>query len=474
MSHPARLGPLLRDLHDAGLLERFIPEFGHARGLLQFNQYHKYTVDEHCLRAVEFATGLWADSGPLGRVYRPLMQKYLLHLALLIHDLGKGRLEDHREVGLQIAVDVGHRLGLPAHEIEVLKFLVHKHMLMNHLAFRRDTADEHLAVQFAVQVGSPEMLQMLYVLTAADLGAVGPDVWDGWKTEVMTDLYHRTMQHLAGDSPETTIDNLAEQRRKAICQWLGSRTDQAWFSQRLATLPTAYLIATSPQQTAADLCQLHDLDSAGVSVVAQYLPEMATVQFTVATSEQITPGIFHKLTGALSSQGLQIRSAQIHTLPDGLVLDRFWVHDPDYAGEPPPQRLEEVKQSLMQSLLSPSGVPPSFRRTWRIGGERFLPVSGVPTRVNIDNSTSQQFTIIDIFTHDRTGLLYAITRTLFQLGLSVGRAKIGTFLDQVVDVFYVTDPQNRKIRDEERLEDIRCRLLEVVEGEMVDAEPSPR
>ena len=209
-------------------------------------------------------------------------------------------------------------------------------------------------------------------------------------------------------------------------------------------------------------------------MVAQYLPETATVQFTVATSEQITPGIFHKLTGALSSQGLQIRSAQIHTLPDGLVLDRFWVHDPDYAGEPPPQRLEEVKQSLVQSLLSPSGVPPSFRRTWRIGGERFLPVSGVPTRVNIDNSTSQQFTIIDIFTHDRTGLLYAITRTLFELGLSVGRAKIGTFLDQVVDVFYVTDPQNRKIRDEERLEDIRCRLLEVVEGEMVDAEPSPR
>ncbi len=473
LSHPARLGPLLRDLHDAGILEHFIPEFAHARGLLQFNQYHKYTVDEHCLRAVEFATALWSDAGPLGRVYRPLSQKHLLHLALLIHDLGKGRLEDHREVGLQIAGDVGRRLGLPAHEIEVLKFLAHKHMLMNHLAFRRDTADEHLAVQFAVQVGSPEMLQMLYVLTAADLGAVGPDVWDGWKTEVVTDLYHRTMQHLAGESPETTIDSLVEQRRAAVCQRLGPPSDRAWFDRRLAALPTAYVLATSPEQVAADLRQLHDLDSAGVSVIGQYLPEMATVQFSVATSERITAGIFHKLTGALSSHGLQIRSAQIHTLSDGLVLDRFWVHDPDYAGEPPPQRLEEVKGSLIQSLLSRSGLPPSFRRTWRIGGERFLPVSGVPTRVNIDNSTSPQFTIIDIFTHDRTGLLYAITRTLFELGLSVGRAKIGTFLDQVVDVFYVTDRQNRKLHDEGRLDDIRRRLLEVVEGELVDAQAAP-
>lgn len=465
LGHPARLGPILRDLHDAGILERFIPEFIHARGLLQFNQYHKYTVDEHCLRAVEFATGLWADSGPLGRVYRPLAQKHLLHLALLIHDLGKGRLEDHREVGVRIAADAGLRLGLPPHETEALKFLAHKHMLMNHLAFRRDTADEHLAVQFAVQVGSPEMLQMLYVLTAADLGAVGPDVWDGWKTEVVTDLYHRTMQHLAGDSPETTIDSLVQNRQEAIRESLGAQADAAWFAEHVAALPAAYLNATSPQQAAADLRQLHDIDAGGASVVAQYLPETATVQLTIAASEQTTSGIFHKLTGAISSRGLQIRTAQIHTLPDELVIDRFSVHDPDYAGEPPRQRLEEVQRTLVQSLLNPSGVPPSFRRTWRIGGEASLPVPGVPTRVSIDNSTSQQFTIIDIFSHDRTGLLYAITRTLFELDLSVGRAKIGTFLDQVVDVFYVSDLQGRKIRDEQRLADIRQRLLQVVEGE---------
>ena len=232
-------------------------------------------------------------------------------------------------------------------------------MLMNHLAFRRDTADEQLAVQFAVQVGSPELLQMLYVMTAADLGAVGPDVWDGWKTEVVTDLYHRTMQHLAGDSPETTIDDLLDQRREAGSEAARRRGRTTLVcAQHLDALPAAYLNATAPQQAAADLrsacttCPLSrgraaEGEGTGASAVAQYQAETATVQFTVATSEQITPGIFHKLTGALSSHGLEIRTAQIHTLPDGLVLDRFWVHDPDFAGEPPPERLEQVRRSLV-------------------------------------------------------------------------------------------------------------------------------
>jgi [protein-PII] uridylyltransferase len=487
LAHPARLAPLLRDLHSAGLLERFIPEFEHARGLLQFNQYHKYTVDEHCLRAVEFATELMVDQGPVGRVYRSIGPKHVLHLALLIHDLGKGRLEDHREVGLKIAADVAARLGLSPHEAEALRFLVHKHMLLNHLAFRRDTADQQLAVQLAVQVGSPELLQMLYVLTAADLGSVGPGVWDGWKTEVVTDLYHRTMQHLAGDSPETTVDEMLDRRRKAVRLLLGVEAEEPWLAEHIATLPAAYFSATSPEQAAADLRLLRSLsplpsdenqgedtseadgkDSGDrptdVAVELQYQPETSMVQCTVATSESVVPGIFFRLTGALSSAGLEIRSAQIHTLPDGLVLDRFWVHDPDYAGEPPTERLEQIERSLVAALTDRCRTPPIFRRTWQSRGHRPIRVPGVPTRVSIDNSTSSGFNVIDVFTHDRAGLLYIIARGLFELGLSVGRAKIGTFLDQVVDVFYVTDQEDRKIKDEARLEEVRRRLLEAVES----------
>ena len=259
-------------------------------------------------------------------------------------------------------------------------------------------------------------------------------------------------------------------RRSAA--WLGAEKDTPWFAEHLDALPAAYLNATSPQQAAADLRLLHDCRlprdraRAGVSVAAQYQPETATVQFTVATSERITAGIFHRLTGALSSHGLEIRSAA-DPYPARRTGARPLLGPRSRTLRASRRRSgsTEVERSLVQALRSPSGQPPTFRRTWQVGGHRPVRVPGVPTRVNIDNSTSGRFTIIDIFTHDRTGLLYAITRTLFELGLSVGRAKIGTFLDQVVDVFYVTDQQDRKIKDQRRLEEIRQRLLEVVETE---------
>jgi [protein-PII] uridylyltransferase len=179
----------------------------------------------------------------------------------------------------------------------------------------------------------------------------------------------------------------------------------------------------------------------------------------VGTYEDIAPGIFHRLTGALTSHGLRILSAEINTLADGLVLDRFVVEDPHYADEPPPDRCAEVSRSLVASLKDVSGQGPAFRKVW--GGKERPSADELqrnPTVVRIDTQTSDRFTIIDVFALDQMGLLYAITRTLFELGLSVGVAKIGTHLDQVVDVFYVTDSEQRKIVDPVRLKEIAQRL----------------
>jgi [protein-PII] uridylyltransferase len=183
----------------------------------------------------------------------------------------------------------------------------------------------------------------------------------------------------------------------------------------------------------------------------------------------VTPGIFHKLTGALSSQGLQILSADINTLPGGIVLDRFVVQDSDFSGEPPADRIDEIKAKLAGALKS--DAPPTFRRIWQAKAESAAEaVPKLPTRVNIDNSTSQHYTIIDVFALDRMGLLYTVTRTLFEVGISVSLAKIGTYLDQVVDVFYVTDQQGAKIHDEPWLRHIRQSLMDAIDNLQKEAD----
>lgn len=461
MAQPARLGELLRVLHQVGALERVIPQFNHARCLLQFNEYHKFTVDEHSLRAVDLATQFRFDTGNVGRVYRNLKQKRTLHLALLIHDLGKGFIEDHSELGLKIAAETGARLLLSPQETELLKFLVHKHLMMAHLAFRRDTSDDQLIVKFAVDVGSPDALQMLYLLTSADLAAVGPGVLNNWKAEVLTDLYRRTMRHLAGDQTTGSEERLANIRQKIRSSF---RPDEAlaWYDKIVASLPHDYLNSTPPDQMADELRELHALQPGEVIARGRFVPGRGSVEYTVGTLENITPGVFHKLTGALSSQGLEILAAQINTLADGLILDRFFVNDPDYAEEPPQSRIDAVCQALRKALTDQQMRAPSFRRTW--GARTPLPSANLPTRVRTDNSTSENFTIIDVFAADRLGLLYRVTRTLFELDLSVSLAKIATHLDQVVDVFYVTDAQGAKIEDEARLDAIRARLLEEIEA----------
>ena len=191
--------------------------------------------------------------------------------------------------------------------------------------------------------------------------------------------------------------------------------------------------------------------------------ERNAVEYTIGTYEEITPGIFHKLTGALTSKGLRILSASIATLAEGLVLDRFYVSDTDFAGVPPVDRMTEVCGALIAALKDKTNKPLTFRRIWQAPGAGDIPNSvAPPAEVRIDNSTAENFTILDIFAHDRMGLLYTITRTIFELGLSVHLSKIGTYLDQVLDVFYVTNAAGGKITDDAQLQAIRERLLEAI------------
>jgi [protein-PII] uridylyltransferase len=466
LAEPGNLAQTLHHLHASGILEKLIPAFAHARGLIQFNQYHKYTVDEHTLLCVANAERFLKDNGPLGQVYRQIRAKEILHLALLLHDLGKGFEADHSELGAKIAQQVAQDFHLEQHMCDLLVFLVRYHLLMAHLAFRRDTSDAKLLANFARQVGTPEVLRMLFALTAADIASVGPETWTTWKSEVLCDLYSRTMESLSGQAPTLHPLQRAVEVQELAKRTLAGRIPHDWLSQQFAAMTTSYLLTTPVERIAEHLTMIHRLPADDVMTTGSYDAQTQITAYTVYTFDRITPGLFSKISGVLAAKGLQILGAQITTLTNGLVVDRFEVLDYDYAGEPPKTRFAEVETTIRQVLRSERSIESIFAQSSRVG-PRYQPQPGSmhePTQVKIDNETSEGSTIIEVFAHDRQGLLYVITRTIFELGLSVSVAKIATSLDQVLDVFYVTDQSGKKLTDGARLDQIQTRLVEAIEA----------
>lgn len=468
LSWPGRIGATLRGLFSTGILDLVVPSVAHARCLLQFNQYHSYTVDEHTLRAIEAAERFDKDEGPVGTAYRSIRQKYVLHLAVLLHDLGKGFDEDHSDVGRMIAEVTALRLNLADEERDTLAFLVHKHLAMAHLAFRRDFSHPGTVMEFGRMVGSPERLRMLYVLTAADISAVGPGVWTDWKSELLADLFDRTMLLLSGKhyafQEDERLAAIRDKVRTSLESDLadgGDRLPANWISERLNGLPPHYLSATPPDRIALDVRAIKAYQPGDVLVEGEYAGETGTVDYRIITHENVVPGCFHKAAGVLTAKGLEILSAQISTSRDGMVIDSFRVHDGDFTGNIPDERIDEVKNAVRDALTGRVEIAQLFKKFRRFQSSRAAaPLSDLPNRVVIDTQSSDDYTVIDVFAHDRPGLLYTISRTLFELGLSVVLAKISTHLDQVVDVFYVTDQAGKKVLDDDRLKEIQAVLLE--------------
>ena len=478
------LGDALRSLHENGVLEAVLPCFQHIRCLLQFNQYHHYTVDEHTLRAIEAAEGFEADTGSVGQAYREIHHKELLHLSLLLHDVGKGYEEDHSEVGRRLAFDVAVRLGLPDHQRDLVMFLVHRHLKMADLALRRDINDPALLLKFSHEVGSPDALRMLYVLTASDVSAVGPGVWNHWKADLTRTLYEHTMLLLSGKShlfdEATRLGTIKNQVAALIDEpshkqsiELSSLLEFDSIRKRLDQFPSHYLLETSPSRIAADFRVILVRKPDEIHVEAVYDAETQTVEYRIITHEDLAPGCFHKISGVLSAKRLAILSAAIFTAFDGVIIDVYRVRDTDHAGQIPPWRVEDVAVAIRKVLRGETDVETLLKSRGRFAMQASSgPVSDLPMRVVVDNESSDRFTVVDVFAHDRPGLLYAITSGLYELKLSVILAKIATHFDQVLDVFFVTEASGQKVHDSERLKLIRelltHRLQEFVKSALAD------
>lgn len=461
MANPVRLGELLRRLHELGVLEKIVPAFVHARSLLQFNQYHKYTVDEHCIRAVEEATHFADRQDTLGDVYRRIADKSTLHLALLLHDLGKGFEEDHSLVGLRIAEETAQRLALQPEQSELLRFLVHRHLFMSHVGLKYDTSQAELINRFAREVGSQPRLDMLFVVTCADLAAVGPDVLTNWKVEVLSELYNRASRQLAAAGGAAVDGAEAPERRAA---WAALRSDEQadpWFERQLAALPESYLVKHAAADVADTLRRLRQLAPRSGTAWARYQPETDTVEFVAGIDQGTGRAIFSSMAGALTSNRQQILAADTYTLADGLLLLRYVACEPESPGQPPAEELASICRALVASI--DSDEPPKFPKILgREQHEAAATLTALPNKVRIDNELSIECSVVEVSTVDRRGLLYRLARALHDMGLIIRSAKIGTYLDQVVDVFYVTERNGQKPAGDDRLDEIRGRLLAVI------------
>ena len=459
LSGPGSVVSTLEAMHRAYLLEKLIPAFARVRGLMQFNQYHKYTVDEHSLLGVAKAEALAQEQGVLGDVYREIHRKDILHLALLLHDLGKGLDQDHSEVGKTLAEETAALLGFDEQETRTLSFLVHQHLLMAHTAFRRDPYDEKVLLPFARAVGTPAVLRKLLVLTAADIAAVGPGVLTKWKESLLVALYLRAMPRVSGErEPGQGPEGLKRVVNDVVREPTLHRepgVDEGWVESQLAQFPMRYAYGTSPDRIAAHLAAIRRLKSGDVLIEETFNHALATCEYSVITFNDLTPGLFSKIAGVMAASGLQILDAQILTRSDGVVVDTFQVLDADHKGPPPVERRADVARTIVRVLKGEIGVDQLLGQSRRLLTGRSLPARRQPTEIQVDNETSDRFTIIDIFADDRQGLLYAITRAIYQLGLSVHAARISTRLDQVADVFYVSDRDGGKVQDPTRLENVR-------------------
>jgi [protein-PII] uridylyltransferase len=467
----AMLGPLLRAMFDCRLLDYIIPDITHTRSLLQFNQYHSYTVDEHTLQCMETITSFQDDDGPVGTAYRAVQDKVSLHLAMLLHDVGKGFPEDHSQLGSRIADRIARRLYLSDDDREQVMLLVQKHLVMPDLALRRDITDEKLLVDFSREVGSPDTLRMLYVLTVADVTSVGPGVMTKWKADLLAELFDRAMLIISGKRyaylEEERLAQIMGHVAAAIVP-LDAHMDadqwQRWIDHRLSEFSAYYLTCTPPSRIAADLDIIQHLRPDQIHVTGVYEPATSTVDYRIIMADRPDSGVFHKMTGVLTAKRMEILSADINTTHGGTVVDSFRVIDTDFTGEVPQERIDEVCSTLQRVLAADAPAEPRFPANRRSDARRRGPVADLPLRVVIDNNSSDSRTIVDVFAHDRPGLLYTIARTLHELRVSVDLAKIGTHFDQVIDVFYITEVDGTKITESDRLRHIRQTLEERIDA----------
>ena len=450
-----RVAQTFSEMHELGVLGRYLPEFGGLTCLVQYDVYHKFSADQHSLLAVEhleaLAPGQSAESEGAAAVFNEVDKPELLMLGMLLHDIGKAKGHGHVAKGIPLIRDLTTRLGLPVDDAAAVEFLVAHHLTMSHIAQRRDIDDPKTIETFAETVGDPQRLRMLYLLTWADMRAVGPGVLTGWQARILHELYARTLARLTGGRVEKpNRAQLAERVHEAAS---GDVPMQA-VRGHLAMLSDRYLGATSVQRMAAHLRLVARLDGLPLATELFHHPDLGSSDLVVVTRD--VPGLFSLIAGTLAAQGVNIISAQIATRADGVVIDTFQVNDPTGEALTSAAQWGRTLSALGAVLAGEQSVDALLERR-RAAGRATPPAQAKP-KITIDNRLSDEFTVIEVKCPDRLGLLHLITRTLSALDLDIASARIATEIDQAVDTFYVLDRKGRRLEDAADIERVRTAL----------------
>ena len=453
---------VLRRMNEAGVLGRFVPAFGRIVAMMQFNMYHHYTVDEHLLRCIgvlsDIDAGRADDMSFAHELMRTIQPRHrdLLYVTLFLHDVAKGRIEDHSIAGARVARSFCPRLGFTPAETETVAWLIEVHLVMSTVAQSRDLSDRMTIENFGALVQSVERMKLLTILTTADIKAVGPGVWNGWKAQLLRTLYYETEPALTGGFSEVNraqrVAAAQAELRAALTDWTPAEIDAY-----LALHYPAYWLKVDLAHKIAQAHFLRETAQAGkkVATTMAFPAARGVTELTVLTPDH--PWLLSILAGACAMAGANIVDAQIFTTTDGRALDtiavsREFEHDADEA-----RRAARIADSIEKALRGDLRLPEVVAK--RAGARSRLKAFAVEPEVTINNQWSNRYTMVEVIGLDRPGLLFELTATLSKLNLNIASAHVATFGERVVDVFYVTDLFGAQITSPTRQATIKRALI---------------
>ena len=444
---------ILKKMHELGLLSRYIPEFSEIEGRVHYDLYHVHPVDIHSILAVEelekLRGGLYQKDYPLlTSLIRETENLEILFLTTLLHDIGKGTDGDHSLTGKEMVKHIGGRMGLSAEDRELMDFLVSHHLYMIETAFRRDLHDEQVILRFANEVKNINRLKMLYLLTFADIKAVGPEAWTSWKNTLLMELFLKVSHFFEKGAVAGPF-----LKRDEMIQKLQTSLSRETISEYAEHLPDRYLSCYSSDEIAHHL-ELAESIEKKLLVVEWEIENEIQARVTVCTKDRY--GLFSKITGSMFLNRLNILEAQIHTWGNSIVLDTFWVAD---ATRNTDRRLGEFKKDLEDILAGKVSLRDLLAKRKESNGIKQKVIPRVPQEVRVNNEDSDFYTIVEVMGEDRLGILYEITQALTDHGCDIHFARISTLGNRIVDVFYVQDEWGEKIREKNRTDQLKRTIL---------------